>query len=97
MVQSESVRYQQRLEFVEKRLKEAKESLDKEQQRSKMSAKDAKEHEEIVEKFGEVEEFKAIANENEVLKNKISNVEFQVRQNIILVGMVVFQGDFMLW
>ena len=90
MVQSESVRYQQRLEFVEKQLKEAEASLDKERQRSKMSAKDAKEHDEImekVEKLGEVEEFnKALVNENEALKNKISKVESQVRQNIILVA-----------
>ena len=83
MVQSESLRYQQRLEYVEKQLKEAEASLNKERERSKMSAKDSKEHEEImekVEKLGEIEELnKVLTNDKETLKKKIGNIESQVR------------------
>lgn len=84
LVQSECVRYQQRLAYVEKQLTETEGNLERERRRSNMSVKDSKEHDEImekVEKFGEIEELnKVLISEKESLMNRIDETDSQVKQ-----------------
>lgn len=88
LLQSESVRYQQRLEYVEKQLKDTEQILEKEKEKSKLSAVDDKEHEEIMKKvelLTEIEEMnKALTSEKENFRNKIKQTEAQVPQFIHL-------------
>ncbi len=83
LLQSESVRYQQRLEYVEKQLQETEQILEKEKQRTKSLPVDVAEHEEImkkVEMLAEMEEMNKVLNsEKETLQNKIKQTETQVK------------------
>lgn len=82
LLQSENMRYQQRLEYVEKQLQDTKQSLEKEKERTKTSAVDDKEHDEImrkVELLAEMEKMnKVLSSEKENLQNKIKQTESQV-------------------
>ena len=85
LLQSESVRYQQRLEYIEKQLKDTEQLLEKEKQRTKSLPIDVAEHEEImkkVEKLTEIEEINEVLNsEKETLENKMKQMESQVENS----------------
>ena len=76
------MRYQQRLEYVEKQLQDTEQLLEKEKQRTKSLPVDVAEHEEImkkVEKLAKMEEMnKVLNNEKETLENKLKQTETQV-------------------
>lgn len=81
LLQSENVRYQQRLEYIEKQLQDTEEILKKEKERTKSLPIDVAEHEEImkkVEMVAEMEEMnKVLNNEKETLQNKLKQTEAQ--------------------
>ena len=83
LLQSESVRYQQRLEYIEKQLQDTEQILEKEKQRTKSLPVDDAEHEEIMKKvelLAEMEEMNKVLNsEKETLQNKIKQTEAQVK------------------
>ncbi|XP_028412966.1 nucleoprotein TPR-like isoform X2 [Dendronephthya gigantea] len=84
LLQSESVRYQQRLEYVEKQLQDTEEILKKEKERTKSLPIDVAEHEEImkkVEMVAEIEEMnKVLNNDKETLQNKLKQTEAQAKR-----------------
>lgn len=88
LLQSESVRYQQRLEYIEKQLKDTEQLLEKEKQRTKSLPIDVAEHEEImkkVEKLIEMEEINEVLNrEKETLENKMKQMETQVENLYVM-------------
>lgn len=93
LLQSENMRYQQRLEYIEKQLQDTEYSLEKEKERTKTSAVDDKEHDEImkkVEMWAEMEEMNKVLNsEKESLQNKIRQTESQVHtQNFSVLRLV---------
>ena len=79
------MRYQQRLEYIEKQLEDTEKLLEKERQRTKSLAVDEAEHDEImrkVEMFAEMEEMnKVLNNEKETLQNKVKQTEGQVQNH----------------
>ena len=83
LLQSESVRYQQRLEYIEKQLQDTEQILEKEKQRTKSLPVDVAEHEEIMKKvalLAEMEEMnKVLKSEKETLQSKIKQTEAQVK------------------
>lgn len=87
LLQSESVRCQQRLEYVEKQLKDTEEILEKEKQRTKSLPVDDAEHEEIMKKvarLAEVEEMNNVLNsEKQTLQNKLKQSEATVKFKVI--------------
>lgn len=87
LLQSESVRCQQRLEYVEKQLKDTEEILEKEKLRTKSLPVDDAEHEEIMKKvarLAEVEEMNNVLNsEKQTLQNKLKQSEATVKFKVI--------------
>jgi outer membrane murein-binding lipoprotein Lpp len=77
------VRYQQRLEYVEKQLKDTEQVLEKEKQRTKSLPVDIAEHEEIMKKvelLAEMEEMNKVLNtEKDTLQTKVKQTEAQVK------------------
>ena len=88
LLQSESVRYQQRLEYIEKQLRDTEQLLEKEKQRTKSLPIDVAEHEEImkkVEKLTEIEAINEVLNsEKETLENKMKQMETQVESLYVM-------------
>ncbi|XP_046856770.1 nucleoprotein TPR-like isoform X3 [Xenia sp. Carnegie-2017] len=85
LLQSECVRNEQRLQFIEKQLRDTESLLEKEKERTKSLPVDDAEYEEIMKKvkmFTEVEETnKILCSEKETLQNKVEEIEDRMKKS----------------
>ena len=81
--QSESMRYQQRCEYLEKQLEDAKKSLSVEKSQSQVDVQTAAQHADIMEKVEKLNELtesnKVLVDEKQKLEQKIKGFETKVR------------------
>ena len=80
--QQESVRFQQRCEYVEKQLEEARANLSEEKTQSELEIQTAAQHAEILEKVEKLNELtennKILTEEKNKLEQKVKSVETKV-------------------